>query len=370
MLIPPVFPGFRWEKSLRNAAGTGAPDFHKSCQYGAKTYPEAASDPCRINQTKPMKAKSHSGFLRRSYQLPVLAALSCAAFGTGSLHASFLLVDWGGDYLQNTAEFSGSYTNQDGLNFDGGPVANDSRFGFAYNAAAPAVLSPPSPYSGTSGTFYGGFVVNTLNQVDTNGLQPNAMGVHQNGPEDYIKFQTQHSGNHDHTFALFMYWDKSDFLNGGSDGAISLDNLSSFSLNIRNSSNFTADAHLHFVIRNGSQFYTSQAFYNGDGASGEEGFLGQVPDGGIATYNPSVGGFGWKAYNPDGLDLQWSHGGYENPTFDNITAVGFYFDTLVFGQGNNTIDITNFSFSAVPEPSSALIALGGLGTLLLHRRRA
>jgi hypothetical protein len=320
-----------------------------------------------------METESYSGPLRRSYQLPALAALSCVAFGTGSLHASFLLVDWGGQYVANDQEFNGSYTNVDNIDLDNDSVADDSKFGYAYNALSPAPLSPSSGYSGTSGTFFGGFVINTLNNPSSLGesLQPNGQGVHQNGPNDHLKFQTQHSENHHHTFSLLTYWDKADFLNGGSGAYISLDTLSNFSLTIRNSTNVQDDIHLHFLIRQGNQFYTSEAFFGGTGASLlEPGRLGDIPDGGSAVFNPLANPtLGWKAYAPDGLNLQWQHGDWSPQNFDNITAVGYYFDTLNFTQNNSNLEITGFSFSAVPEPSSALIALGGFGTLLLRRRR-
>jgi hypothetical protein len=299
-----------------------------------------------------------------------LAVAPLAVLLPASLQASSLLVNWGGDYVLNYQPFSGSTTRENNLDLDGVDGNNDSRFGIAHNKTSPAPLSPSNGYSGTSGTFYGGYVINTINNPEGAGqtLQPNAAGAEEDGP-DYLRLETQHSGNYHHTFAYLVYWDKSDFLNGGNTQTITLDMLSAFSLNIRNSSNFTDHAHLHFVLRNGTQFYTSEAFYNGVGASAENGFLGAVPDGGIATYNPIDQGFGWKPYDPDGLDLQWTHGGYLNPTFDNITGVGFYFDTLGFDQNHNDIEIRGFSFSAVPEHSIAFLAIGGFGMMTLIRKR-
>ncbi len=317
-----------------------------------------------------MKTKIYSVF-RKSHSSSVLLAMTSMVLGSGWLDASSLLVNWGGDYLQHSAGFSGSYTTVNGLDLDGDSSTDDSRSGYAYNAASPAVFSPPSPYAGVSGTFYGGFVVNSLNTDGDSGkiLQPNAQGVHQDGP-DHIKFETQ-TQKTDHTFALFTYWDKSDFLNGGSGGTISLDNLSKFSLSIRNSTNVQDDIHLHMVIRQGSQFYVSEGFFGGTGASVlEPGYLGVIPDGGTAEFFPTMSELGWKAYNPDGLDLQWAHGAWGDPVFDDITGVGFYFDTLAFTQNNSNLEITDFSFTAVPEPGSAALALGALGTLLLLRRRS
>lgn len=304
---------------------------------------------------------------------PLLVGIVGAALGSGSIHAVEFLVDWGGDYVSNNQEFSGIYSDVPNLDLDNDTVLDDSRFGYAYNAAAPTVFSPSAGYSGTSGTFYGGFAINTIDNPSAAGdtLQPNSQGVHQNGLTDHIKFQTQHSGNHHHTFALFTYWDKADFLNGGNAVNVSLETMSTFSLEIRNSTNVQDDIHLHFVIRQGNQFYASEAFFGGTGISQTElGYLGIIPDGGIATYTPSSHPtLGWKAYNPNGLDLQWSHGPWVNPTFNDITAVGFYFDTLGFTQNNSDLEIDAFSFTGIPEPASAVLALAGFSALLLRRRR-
>lgn len=297
--------------------------------------------------------------------------MTSMVLGSGTLHASTLLVNWDGNFVQNNADFSGSYTTDNGLNLDGDPLANDSRSGYAYNAGSPGVFSPATNYTGPSGTFYGGFVVNTLNtDGDTDKiLQPHAQGIKPDGP-GYMIFETQTKKN-DHTFALFTYWDKQDFLNGGSGGTISLDSLSSFSVDIRNATNVQNDIHLHMVLRQGSQFYVSEGFFGGTGASqAEAGYLGVIPDGGTAEFFPDMADLGWKAYDPSGLDLKWAHDVWGEVEFNDITAVGFYFDTLAFSQNNSKLEITSVSFTAVPEPGSAALALGALGTLLLLRRRS
>ena len=279
--------------------------------------------------------------------------------------------------MANDQPFSGTYSYQDGLNLDGDAgLTDDARFGYGYNSLAPAPLSPASGYSGTSGTFYGGFVINTLDNATALGdtLSPNGHGVHQNGSTDHLKFQTQHSGNHHHTFALMMYWDKTGFLNDTNLATVTFDATSNLSVSVRNDSNLEPDAHLHFVVRNGTQFYVSQAFWGGVSPSTTEpGYQGVFPDGATINYNPAASPFGWKAYNPTGLDLQFGHGSWVTPTFDNVTAVGFYVDTLNFTGGptnNSNLEITGFAVNAVPEASHAVLSLGALGALMLRRRRA
>lgn len=293
-------------------------------------------------------------------------ALAWTAYACSPVLASSLLVNWGGEYVTNPQGFSGTYASITGLDIDGDGANDDMRFGYPYNASTPALFSPSSGYSGTSDRFYGGFSVNALNS-STAALQPNAGVVSSAGP-DFMRMQTQQTANTSHNFAWFMYWDKSDFLNGWDSATVGLVDAGTMSVNIRGSSNFQPETDLHFVIRQGTQFYVSEAYWSNTTAPGS-GYQGLLPiNGGTITFNPLLlGSFGWKLYNPDGLDLQFVHGGYEFPTFDDITAVGFYFDTRAFTQNNSKIEINGFS--VVPETSSALLALGGLGVALLTRRR-
>ena len=299
----------------------------------------------------------------------VLAAFGVLAYGPMA-HAAQLLVNWSGNYVSSPQPFNGTYTYQSGFDFDGIGGTNDSRFGYAYNAGSPTLLSPSTGYSGTSDNFYGGFVINTLN-VDSNGdtLQPNAHGVHDDGVNDHIKIQTQHSGNHHHTFALLTYWDKTDFL-AATNTSVILDSNSAFTLSTLESSNFQPNAHLHFVIRNGSQFYVSQAYWGGTNLLDTD-RQGDLPDGGSVVYNPFTTGLNWKLYNPNGLDLQWTHGSYDytSSSFTDITAFGFYVDTLNFTQNNSNLEIGSFAVTAIPEPSRALLLMAGLMGVLLKRRR-
>ena len=295
-------------------------------------------------------------------------ALAWAAFACSPAQASVLLVNWGGEYVTSPQGFSGTYTSITGLDIDSDGALDDMRFGYPYNATNPALFNPSSGYSGTSDRFYGGFSVNALNSSAAE-LQPNAGSVLSAG-QDYMRMQTQQTQNTSHNFAWFMYWDKSDFLNGWDSATVGLIDAGTMSVNIRGTSNFQAETDLHFVIRQGTQFYVSEAYWS-NATAPESGYQGPLPlNGGTITFNPlSLGSLGWKLYNPNGLDLQMQHGGYVFPTFDDITAVGFYFDTRAFTQQNSKIEVNSFSVLPVPETSSALLALGGLGVALLTRRR-
>lgn len=290
-----------------------------------------------------------------------VAVLSSLAIPAAVFGAPTDVVNWGGQYVANSQSFQGSYSYESGLDLDGDTNNDDSRFGYGVGATplSPANV-PPGAYSGTSSTFYGGFVINTIN-ADSNGdsVGPNGQGVHQNGATDHIKMLTQHSGNHHHTFAFLVYWDKADFLNGGSTVPVALDGAGSFSFTPRSNSNITAETHLHFIVRDGSQFYVSEAFWSNT-VSAEPGWQGLLPDNATTVFDATSPEWGsWQPYNPSGLGIQFTHGGFVTPTLSNVTAVGFYLDTLVFSANTNNLEIDGFSVVAnpVPEPGPLAVAL-------------
>ena len=302
----------------------------------------------------------------------IICGAAAAVSGTAAA-APVTVVSWGGgDYVSNSQPFQGSYTYQSGLDLDNDSFADDSRFGYGLSTTSP--LSPASGYSGTNATFYGGFTVNTID-ADSSGdtLQSNGEGVHQNGSTDHIKFETQHSGNH-HTFAFLAFWDKADFLSGGATSPVTLGPGGSFSSTPRSNSNITEDTHLHFVVRDGTQFYVSEAFWGGTGSSTTEpGYQGTFPDNTTTVLNSATPTWGsWQPYNPSGLNIQFNHGGFETPTFTNITGFGFYIDTLNFTANTNNLEIDGFSVNAllIPEPWSAGLAVfGAFGLAAGFRRR-
>ena len=278
------------------------------------------------------------------------------------------LVDWGGNYVQNNQPFQGTVVTEIGIDLDGDGFLDDSRFGREFSTLDP--MSPdPSVYSGTSDTFYGGWVVNTFNSLDPGMLQPNSAGVEQAGNLDRIAFQTQNVGSLDHTFTFLALWTKPHFLNDGDSNLVDFSTGGNFSLRAAQCTNCQPETHLHFLARDGAQIYVSQAFWGGTDPN-EAGYQGPFPDGETVSYTFTPGSL-WQAINPTGLDIGFDHGNYVTPTFSNVTGVGFFMDTLEPTQNNSQIFINSFSVDGfvVPEPSRALLLATGLIAGLALRRR-
>jgi len=194
-------------------------------------------------------------------------------------------------------------------------------------------------------------------------------------PQFYFLFETQHSGNFDHTFALLMYWSKEDFLNGGNAiPNLSFGNDSTFMIMTRQATNIQADTHLHFVVRNGGQFHVSEAYWGGNILPPDpDPRQGVFPDGATVTYNPiGLTGLKWRQYDPNGLALQWTHGEYDftSDSLTDITGLGFYVDTIDPSQKNSQLEINSFMVTGlIPEPGSIVLAIAGLGMMPGFRRR-
>jgi hypothetical protein len=318
--------------------------------------------------------------IRKVISFPALGIFLSMGFLSWG-NAATTLVNWGGGINEQLKEFEGTVVVETGLDLGGGP-ATDSRFGLPFvggPSGLPATNTPMSPvmptYTGQSETFYGGYSVTRFDTDTPALLNPNSAGLSsQSGGT--IAFEVQSVANQQHRFTFLPLWDKTNFLNGGDSNPVAMDITSGITFSLRSAqcTNCQPEVHLHFVVRDGSQYYVSQAFWGGTDPT-ELGYQGSFPDGEVVTYTALPGSF-WQAYNPSGLDMAFSHGPYTQPTFSNITGVGFFVDTLSLlgggpAQNNNQIFVQSFSVSGfvVPEPSRAVLAMVGLGACLMVRRR-
>lgn len=295
-----------------------------------------------------------------------------------ALQASVIAVNWGGNYVSTVQNLEGdtgihsssdqygdpfSTTGVDIINGAGNAYDNDALFddsvmGRLYSSST--AFNPTSGYDmgATSARFYGGATTFSKNGAHVDGFTE--LSILNQGSNDSIHLHTD-SGTDDHTMHAFLFWDKTDFLNGSdSAGSLAFDQDSMFSLSTSQVSNGSAgsqDLILRWAVRDGDNWYLSSATN-----------ILSPND----TLTDNLYGRDWATFDPTASYLNFDQDsaafGVQSSTFTDITAVGFYIDhDLATGQPH--IHIENFSAAVVPEPGSAVLLLLGLGRMASRRRR-
>lgn len=238
------------------------------------------------------------------------------------------IVDYGSDmgygYYNNTANTTQTTYKED---VDGDGLNTDDCISFwAYKTEA----NPSSPLSSTaityetqapSARFYGGLTAYynktgigfTEGMINTNHeLRDdwNMMSVHTS------------SGLMEKTYG-FWFWDKADFLNGGNSNTVTFDANSSISVsNFRLSTNV---AECRWVVRDGTQFYISESKFGTTTLSGQNPTVTKYS---VQTLSPTT--TKWALYSPGAGGVPYAirfnskTAVFEDHTFTDVTAVGFY----------------------------------------------
>jgi hypothetical protein len=253
---------------------------------------------------------------------------------------SATLIDWGGTGMASSDTNFSLPT----------PTDNGNTRTWAYSASTP-LLSTGGNYSGP--TIYGA-------------LQT---GHTSSGPNNFTPFVDDRGGSDDRITTLvntattgdlirgLVFFQKSDFLNG-STSTLTFDSSSSATLSVIGNNGAGGPRGPRLAVLDGSSWYVSSSFFGG--------FSGDLVFSDLSTAT-----FG--AYDPTGAPLNGTPGSFSTTggSFTDIQAVGYYFDlgnpAGTSGSAGMSIDI--FQISAVPEPSTALLLLGGLAGLALLRRR-
>lgn len=295
-----------------------------------------------------------------------LALLASCTVPVTALAATVSAVNWGGQYVDADTELADhdpaklggggdKYGDPDGV-FD--INGSDSLAGRALSLDSS--FSPPSGYSGTSGTFFGAGSVTREGSLVNDGYSE--LSVLNQGPNDSVHWHVDTGGDL-HTFHLLMFWDKADFLNGlDTTGPLTLID-GSFTLTTAQVTDHT-DEVLRWVVRDGSQFYVSE---------GTE--LLQNNTSYLRDYSDLTN---WAVYNPvdpvgdatlaDLQSIDFDETSTFSPhTFTDVTAVGFYVEREA-ATGPAHVHVEAFGATLVPEPSTATLLFSGL-VLFLGRRR-
>jgi glucose/arabinose dehydrogenase len=226
-----------------------------------------------------------------------------------------LIVDWGGDYVSADTAMQRFITLDTNVDLDGDGANDDTRGYLPWSDTQPI---SPNPIGGnhygnsyaqnTSWRFYGGVLLQRYN--GNFGSKWAEIWERPNGLDRiYYSADAVSDG------WMALAWQKTDFLEGGDAGAVSFD--ASSSLEVLNYAGADGDANnnygrLHFVVKNGDQFYISNDYAEKNASSF---MLSDPASREWAVYNPSA---------PYSIKVDVGSASFAVRTFDDVTAVGVY----------------------------------------------
>ncbi len=287
------------------------------------------------------------------------------------------LIDWGQStgYVTAAAALNG-WTETDGATYSGVKTFSTS------DASSP--LSGYTTPSGLSGSFYGGSAItgvtagvayggfNTKQIADNAGTAGTSIG----GYDTFNiipkwRFVSGTPTANTIAFTSAIVFKQSDFLNGFNTGSVSLSANDSYSINWKGTTNFGSNSRLRLIVQNNSSWYISSviASVNSSGATSSNTFSSLT----------------WFNYDP--VTAIQTVSSAATPTFNSVTAIGFWAQIYNGGGSNSTgatpggltggngtgFLVSDFTITAaaIPEPSTyaALAGLGALGFVMWQRRR-
>lgn len=290
---------------------------------------------------------------RSSLLLTAFAALSAP------LHAD-VVVDFGAvNYTNSGAPFGRSAINNEIGDLDGDGAADDVRDVIPFSDTA--ALSPASAWNGTGANaiFHGGLQIVRLNAAAVTPAAAFTTTLNQNDPvPDRVRIGVNTApGEAIDLISGVLVWTKPGFLEGFSTqraafAGSAADGLSVWLNNVTNAS-------LRFVLRQGSDYYVSESTYGGAFAAG---LL-------ISLNGDSLGNERWAPWNPQ--DLRFTGTSFVPMDFDDITAVGLYFEStragtplLPAGQNFN-LTLDSLVLGAGPPPPTATLTLSAANGSIL-----
>ena len=158
-------------------------------------------------------------------------------------------------------------------------------------------------------------------------------------------------------FQGLMFFKKEDFSNYSS-SPISFNSSSNASITISQQSAMSGTRGTRFAVLNDGTWYLSNTVRTAGITSSTT-----ITINDLSTET-------WAAWSPLGTVLASTPSSYTvaGSTFTDIQAVGFYFD--IGRTGNlSSLDVTNITFNAIPEPTTWALLAASLTTLVVFRRR-
>lgn len=326
--------------------------------------------------------------------------------------AQVIVVGWGGNSVSQSQDFTGfsAQTTLGGVNLNApardnrliiatDSLNNDGLIGIPYSATTQ--LSPTSNYSGQR--FYGGVAAGLTGL--TSGLPTiDRLAISNSGNDDVLDFRFS-MNNTAHDAHLMVFFQKSDFLNGGNSPGNRVEIVPASSLSVRFNANTSSqvnnDGEFRWILRdNNNQWWISAKDSTGrpnirsKGDTGSGGiqnnttYTDSAASGDLtywASFDPTTGsgllGLNFEpAYSPPTVSTAASYviAPGTNPfipkTFTDVTALGMYVEGDQFATNVFQFEIAGLTFSAavVPELTSWSLILGApllLASLWYLRRR-
>jgi hypothetical protein len=285
------------------------------------------------------------------------SALALSLLAASALSAD-VIVNWGGDYsVASPGSQRGTAGNSATLDYYGNSGAFNQR---AWSEAT--LLNPSSDYTGTP--YYGGGFNSYTAATPGGFLSSTYGGIQHNAAGDRIYYRSQAPGVADMTQrngAIGVAFLQSDWDALSAETAI-FDASSSLSMNIQiNNANVT----WRFIVKEGAQWYVSNASYTGNGTKTLD----------AASPTPLLD-MTWAAWSPTAsLDFD-AAATFASVPFANITGVGYHgeFGFATAGANTTAQDLVVQGFTAnlaiIPEPgTAALVGLSFAALFALGRRR-
>ncbi|MEA3368729.1 MAG: PQQ-binding-like beta-propeller repeat protein [Planctomycetota bacterium] len=185
-------------------------------------------------------------------------------------------------------------------------------------------FSPVTPwYDHLAGTprWYGGAAIFQADRRTT-GFSENGVNQEHDGPlhlprDNWALFHETYEIYSPYRLYALWLWKKHDFLNGGADFPVNFDETTEIALYLQRY--FMGIDGVRFVVRDGEQFYTSQAVFRGAGqvrgsGDGKQHILCPLETK-WAKYNPRA---------PHDIAFNPKSATFEQREFRDVTAVGFY----------------------------------------------
>ena len=238
---------------------------------------------------------------------------------------------WAGESVTANKSFRGVNPTNVTLDLDGDGSADDQRSHYPFSSTTP--LSPPTGYTGTP--FFGGIRNDVLN---TSSYTPSDSGVLNNSAADYISQRMQPATGLAARWHWVLFFDKANFLNGGAQNPVHL--AANSRLRLAGSTHFEKAGTMRWLVRDGAQFYVSQATATVTSGTASLTFASDADDGMWATFDPAAD-----------LNFDDATAVFAPRNFTNLTAAGFILDQDTYEAARHWFDFATFEFLAALPPS-------------------